>query len=84
MLWGEILLSRYDLYLKTNNFQNFISSAVEKSHNCKIFKNRNLTHATINLNAQELEVRYGNRIRSRMRQLFNLIAFDKESVDKRK
>ena len=41
------------------------------------------THATTNLNAQELEERYGNRVRSRMRQLFNLIAFDKESTDKR-
>ncbi len=41
------------------------------------------THATTNLNAQELEERYGNRVRSRMRQLFNLIAFDKETKDKR-
>ncbi|WP_417289664.1 ATPase [Corallibacter sp.] len=59
---GEILLSRYDLFLQR-----------------KI-----RTHATTNLNAQELEERYGNRVRSRMRQLFNLIAFDKESLDKRK
>lgn len=59
---GEILLSRYDLFLQR-----------------KI-----RTHATTNLNAQELEERYGSRVRSRMRQLFNLIAFDKESVDKRK
>lgn len=59
---GEILLSRYDLFLQR-----------------KI-----RTHATTNLNAQELEDCYGNRVRSRMRQLFNLIAFDKESVDKRK
>lgn len=59
---GEILLSRYDLFLQR-----------------KI-----RTHATTNLNAQELEERYGNRVRSRMRQLFNLIAFDKVSVDKRK
>lgn len=58
---GEILLSRYDLFLKR-----------------KI-----RTHATTNLNAQELEERYGNRVRSRMRELFNLIAFDKKSVDKR-
>lgn len=58
---GEILLSRYDLFLKS-----------------KI-----KTHCTTNLNAQELEERYGNRVRSRMRQLFNLIAFDKESKDKR-
>ncbi|WP_298504494.1 ATPase [uncultured Maribacter sp.] len=42
------------------------------------------THATTNLNAQELEERYGNRVRSRMRQLFNLIAFDRGSLDKRK
>ncbi len=41
------------------------------------------THCTTNLNAQELENRYGNRVRSRMRELFNLIAFDKGSKDKR-
>jgi len=46
-------------------------------------KHRVKTHATTNLNAFELEERYGNRVRSRMRQLFNLIAFDKGSVDKR-
>tara|TARA_B100000378_G_scaffold278000_1_gene279850 strand:- start:2613 stop:3275 length:663 start_codon:yes stop_codon:yes gene_type:complete len=58
---GEILLSRYDLFLQR-----------------KI-----RTHATTNLNAQELEERYGNRVRSRMRQLFNLIAFDSNVKDKR-
>ena len=41
------------------------------------------THTTTNLNAQEIEERYGNRVRSRMRQLFNLIAFDRDSRDKR-
>ena len=59
---GEILLSRYDLYLETK------------------LKN----HATTNLNAEELEERYGNRVRSRMRELFNLIAFDEKAGDKRK
>ncbi|TXN34989.1 ATPase [Flagellimonas hymeniacidonis] len=59
---GEILLSRYDLFLER-----------------KI-----KTHATTNLNAAELEERYGNRVRSRMRQLFNLVAFDRGSKDKRK
>jgi DNA replication protein DnaC len=58
---GEIILSRYDLFL---------------SYKMK-------THATTNLNAHELEVRYGDRVRSRMRQLFNLIAFDEKSKDKR-
>ena len=59
---GEILLSRYDLFLET----------------------KLKTHATTNLNAEELEERYGNRVRSRMRELFNLIAFDKDVNDKRK
>lgn len=42
------------------------------------------THATTNLNAQELEKLYGSRVRSRMRELFNLISFDKTAQDKRK
>ncbi|WP_298535844.1 ATPase [uncultured Algibacter sp.] len=41
------------------------------------------THATTNLNATELEELYGIRVRSRMRQLFNLVAFDRGSRDKR-
>ncbi|GFD80400.1 ATPase [Tenacibaculum sp. KUL118] len=60
-IMGEVLLSRYDLFLKS-----------------KI-----KTHCTTNLNAKELEERYGNRVRSRMRQLFNLAAFNKNSSDKR-
>jgi energy-coupling factor transporter ATP-binding protein EcfA2 len=59
---GEILLSRYELFLET-----------------KI-----KTHATTNLSANELEDMYGNRVRSRMRKLFNLVAFDKNANDKRK
>src|SRR5690606_17309542 len=59
---GEILLSRYDLFLKS----------------------KLKTHATTNLNAAELEERYGNRVRSRMREMFNLIAFDENAKDKRK
>ncbi len=58
---GEILLSRYDL---------FISHKV-------------MTHATTNLNAKELEDYYGNRVRSRMKEMFNLISFDKNTKDKR-
>ncbi|MCR8667483.1 ATPase [Aestuariibaculum sp. M13] len=59
---GEIILSRYELFL---------------NHKIK-------THITTNLNAQELEERYGNRVRSRMRELFNLIAFETSTRDKRK
>lgn len=43
-----------------------------------------LTHITTNLSASELESIYGNRIRSRMREMFNLVAFGREAKDKRK
>jgi len=46
--------------------------------------NHMITHATTNLSASELESYYGNRVRSRMREMFNLIAFNSNSVDKRK
>ena len=59
---GEILLSRYELFL---------------NHKVK-------THLSTNLNAGALEERYGTRVRSRMRQLFNLVSFDDKSKDKRK
>jgi len=50
-----------------------------------LFVSRNLvTHLTTNLSASEIEAAYGNRVRSRMRELFNLIAFDKTTKDKRK
>ena len=42
------------------------------------------THITTNLSASEIEKQYGNRVRSRLRQLCNLIAFDNLSKDKRK
>ena len=50
-----------------------------------LFVSRKLvTHITTNLSATEIETIYGNRIRSRMREQFNLIAFDKNVMDKRK
>lgn len=42
-----------------------------------------VTHVTTNLSATELEEAYGNRVRSRMRQMFNLVSFGKGSGDKR-
>lgn len=51
----------------------------------ELFLRHNIkTHITTNLNADELEKKYGERVRSRMRHLFNLIAFDKNVRDKRK
>ena len=42
-----------------------------------------VTHITTNLSASEIEAIYGNRVRSRLRAMFNLIAFDKSTTDKR-
>ena len=42
-----------------------------------------VTHITTNLSASEIETIYGNRVRSRLRAMFNLIAFDKSTLDKR-
>ncbi|MBL7473304.1 P-loop NTPase family protein [Robertkochia sediminum] len=42
------------------------------------------THITTNLNAHELEERYGSRVRSRMREMFNLLSFSSQAIDKRK
>jgi DNA replication protein DnaC len=43
-----------------------------------------ITHLTTNLSATEIEAAYGNRVRSRMREMFNLLAFDKNRSDRRK
>lgn len=42
-----------------------------------------LTHVTTNLSASEIEAEYSKRVRSRMREMFNLVAFDDLSKDKR-
>jgi DNA replication protein DnaC len=42
-----------------------------------------ITHITSNLSATEIETAYGNRVRSRLGELCNLIAFDSHSTDKR-
>ncbi|GEM57975.1 ATPase [Flavobacterium columnare] len=41
------------------------------------------THITTNLSATEIETHYGNRVRSRLREMVNLIAYDKSTLDKR-
>ncbi len=46
-------------------------------------ENNAVTHLTTNLSASEIESLYGNRLRSRMRAMFNLIAFDTDTKDKR-
>jgi hypothetical protein len=42
------------------------------------------THLTTNLNSSEIEKQYGLRMRSRLREMFNLIAFPVETGEKRR
>lgn len=49
----------------------------------QFIENKTVTHLTTNLSATEIEKLYGNRVRSRMRQMFNLISFGPETIDKR-
>ena len=49
----------------------------------QFIENNTVTHITTNLSASELENYYGNRVRSRLRNMFNLIAFERVAKDKR-
>lgn len=49
----------------------------------QFIENNTITHITTNLSASEIEKMYGNRLRSRMRQMFNLVSFDLNTKDKR-
>ncbi len=49
----------------------------------QFLENKTVTHITTNLSASEIEKFYGNRLRSRFRQMFNLVYFQTTSLDKR-
>jgi DNA replication protein DnaC len=54
-------------------------------HRSEILKNNKIvTHATTNLTANEIEKIYGTRVRSRLREMFNLISFPADAKDKRR
>lgn len=64
---AEVILSRYDKFIRSKAAR---SKALH-------------TTITTNLNATEIEKRYGERVRSRIREMFNLITFSKQAKDKR-
>lgn len=45
---------------------------------------RLITHITTNLDANQIEEMYGTRVRSRLREMLNMIAWPDDSPDKRK
>lgn len=67
--WGNISNVMYDLIISRYN-------------NKKIFPAR--THVTTNFNPTELETKYGYLVRSRLREICNVLKFDENAPDRRK
>ena len=61
---------------------NIMAEIILSRYDIFIFK-KIYTHITTNLSASEIETAYGNRVRSRLRNMLNLIAIDKTTKDKR-
>jgi len=81
---GEILLSRHELFIKNPVPERRSLSGGPRAESRGAEGSRGITHITTNLNAEEIEDRYGNRVRSRLREMVNVIGFDKNTKDKRK
>ena len=87
---GQPIAARYcfdDLGIENNlkyygNECNVMAEVILSRYD--IFINKKIaTHLTTNLSAAEIEQYYGIRVRSRLRAMMNLIAFDKNTKDKR-
>jgi DNA replication protein DnaC len=65
------------------NETNVMAEILLSRYDCFVSSNL-ITHFTTNLSASEIEQYYGNRVRSRLRELCNLIAFNTDSKDKRR
>lgn len=49
----------------------------------RFMENKMITHITTNLSATEIENLYGSHLRSRMREMFNVVGFPNNAKDKR-
>ena len=87
MFGRRVLYSLDDLGVENNmkyygNECNTVAEIILQRYELQMMEGT-VTHATTNLIAAELEELYGNRVRSRLRSMFNLIAFEKTTSDKR-
>lgn len=67
---------------KTKNYGDEINAMEEVLLNWYDKKRFNKVHITTNLNPEEIEQKYGKRVRSRMREMFNLVQFDGNDLRK--
>jgi hypothetical protein len=79
---GEILLSRYDLFCHPESPP--VARLNDKVGQGRAGSQKIKTHAITHLKAEALKDHYGNQVYSRIRELFNWIAFDETTKDKRK
>jgi len=64
------------------NDANVMAQIIQMRYN--LFQNRKvLTHFTSNLIADQIDIHYGTRVRSRLREMCNWIEFSEQSSDKR-
>ncbi len=64
------------------NRRNVMAEVIQKVYNRSDLKGR--IHITTNLEVNQIEAMYGERVRSRMREMFNIINFPEEIGDLRK
>lgn len=65
---GEILMNRYE------NFGAFIAGSTARFY---------MTHITTNLSAHDISIKYGQRLRDRFREMFNVITFPNDAKSRR-
>ena len=80
--WGLCFddLGTEDIKKNYGNQLNAMSTILMRRYDARLFS---ATHLTFNLTADELEQMYGTRVRSRMREMFNVVAFHKDAPDRR-
>lgn len=62
------------------NEVNVIQDVLYKIYDSELYSN---FHLTTNISAEEIEKLYGHRVRSRMREMFNVFKFESNSPDRR-
>lgn len=75
-------LGTEDMVKNFGNNSNAMKEVIENRYGH--MEDRRLTHITTNLNFDQIGEFYGNRVRSRIREMFNVIKFDPAAPDRRK
>lgn len=75
-------LGTEDVKKNFGNESNVMAEILLNRYDKTILKGK--THITTNLTGEEIEQAYGTRVRSRMKEMFNLVAFPPKAEDRRK